>query len=333
VGEECPCNICCKLELIPTTKHKAIMVGLLDTPSPPASELSFSIIHQKVELDIDILSRSLKGRTELTVNPFSKDLKEIRLNCRHCDLKRVTVNGKPSPNLSYQDPYSRAILPWKAGVNQHHMLRRKLEGQFKTPPERELLVTFPKSLRIDEIDPYSIEAGNTTEARDFASVKRSFSDGNALEMTQGLRSGLEQTLRYNPVTVFIEYEIMNIRDGMHFIGWEEGDLRYLHAFTRNSAVSGTACCLFPCVDDLASRPTWEISIKCSKTIGDALNQLQASKPLPQVNVQNGLSNGLGRTAGSLDDIVKQHSLTEEDLALDLAVICTGDMTDEVNAGG
>lgn len=306
------------------------MVGLLDTSSPPASDLSFSIIHQKVELDIDILSRSLKGRTELIVNPFSKELKEIQLNCRHCDLKRVTVNGKPSLNPSYQDPYGRAILPWKAGVNQHHMLRRKLEGQFKTPPERELLITFPKSVRIDEIDPYSTEAGTTTETRDFAGAKRSFSDGNALDIAQGPRSGLEHTLRYNPVTVFIEYEITDIRDGMHFVGWEEGDLRYPHAFTKNSAVPGTASCLFPCVDDLTSRPTWEISIKCSKTIGDAVNQLQTSKPLPQVNVpQNGLSNGLGRTASGLDDPTKRYSLTDEDLALDLAVICTGDMTDEV----
>lgn len=309
------------------------MVGLIDTTSPQASELSFSILHQKVELDIEILSRSLKGRTELTVNPYSKDLKAIRLNCRHCNLKRVIVNGKPSPSPAYQDPYNRAVLPWKATANQHHMLRRKLEGQFKNPPERELLITFPKSVRIDEIDPYSVEAVNSTETREYNGVKRTLSDGNALDATQGPRSGLEQTIRYTPVTIMIEYEIKDIRDGMHFVGWEEGDLRYPHAYSMNSASTGTACCLFPCVDDLTCRPTWEISIKRSKTIGDALNQFQPSNHLSLLNGKNGLSNGLNESTNSLDDTTKQCSFTDEDKALDLAVVCTGEMTDEVCTGG
>ena len=308
------------------------MVGLIDTTNLQASELSFSIIHQKVELDIDILSRTLKGRTELTVNPYSKDLKAIRLNCRQCDLKRVTVNGKSSQNSSYQDPYTHAVLPWKAGVHQHHMLRRKLEGPFKNPPDRELLITFPKSVRIDELDPYSVEAANPAETRDNPVIKKSLSDGNALDIPQGPRSGLEQTVRYNPVMVVIEYEIKDIRDGMHFVGWEEGDLRYPHAYSKYSASPGTTCCLFPCIDDLASRPTWEISIKCAKTVGDALSPSQQSSSLPLLNGKGGLSNGLSETVGGPNDNAKKYSFTDEDKALDLTVVCTGDMIDEVYAG-
>lgn len=314
---------------LPSIINQDAMVGLIDTVNQQVSELSFSIIHQKVELDIDILSRSLKGRTELTVNPYSKDLKAIRLNCRQCILKRVTVNGKTSSN-SYQDPYTNAVLPWKAGVHQHHMLRRKLEGQFKNPPERELLITFPKSVRIDELDPYSVEAVNPTETRENAVLKKSSSDANALDITQGPRSGLEQTVRYNPVIVVIEYNIKDIRDGMHFVGWEEGDLRYSHAYSKFSASPGTTCCLFPCVDDLASRPTWEISIKCAKTVGDALSLAQQSNPWSLLNGKDGLSNGLRETSGGQYDTAKRYSFTDEDKALDLMVICTGDMIDEVN---
>lgn len=315
---------------VPSIINQDAMVGLIDTTNPQVSELSFSIVHQKVELDIDILSRSLKGRTELTVNPFSKDLKAIRLNCRQCNLKRLTVNGKPSSH-SYQDPYTHAVLPWKAGVHQHHMLRRKLEGQLKNPPERELLITFPKSVRIDELDPTSVEAVNPTETRDIPILKKSLSDGNALDITQGPRSGLEQTVRYTPVIIGIEYDIKDIRDGMHFVGWEEGDLRYPHAYSNHSASLGTTCCLFPCVDDLASRPTWEISIKCAKTVGDALSSSQQSNsPLP-LSGKDGLSNGLNETVGDQHDTAKRYSFTDEDKALDLIVICTGDMIDEVNA--
>lgn len=307
------------------------MVGLIDATNQQVSELSFSIVHQKVELDIDILSRSLKGRTELTVNPYSKDLKAIRLNCRQCSLKRVTVNGKPS-SYSYQDPYTHAVLPWKAGVHQHHMLRRKLEGQLKNPPERELLITFPKSVRIDELDPYSMEAVNPTETRDNTILKKSFSDGNALDITQGPRSGLEHTVRYNPVIIVIEYDIKDIRDGMHFVGWEKGDLRYPHAYSKYPTSPGTTCCLFPCVDDLASRPTWEISIKCAKTIGDALSPVQLPKPRSLSNGKDGLSNGFSEKVGGEESTAKKYAFTDEDEALDLAVICTGDMVDEVYSG-
>lgn len=309
------------------------MVGLIELTNLTASELSFSVIHQKIELDIDILSRSLKGRTELTVNPFAKDLKAIRLNCRQCDLKRVTVNGKPSPNPSYQDPYTNAVLPWKAGVHQHHMLRRKLEGQLKNPPERELLINFPKSVRIDELDPYSVEAVNPTETRDSSVIKKSVGDGGALDITQGPRSGLEQTVRYNPIIVVIEYDIKDIRDGMHFVGWEEGDLRYPHAYSKYSATPGSTCCLFPCVDDLASRPTWEISIKCAKTVGDALGSSQQSNSWPLLNGKGGLSNGSSETFSGQDATAKTYAFTDDDKTLDLNVICTGDMIDEVNNAG
>ena len=316
---------------IPSIINQDAMVGLIDGTNPQVSELSFSIVHQKLELDIDILLRSLKGRTELTVNPYSKDLKAIRLNCRQCNLKRVTVNGKPSSN-SYQDPYAHAVLPWKAGVHQHHMLRRKLEGLLKNPPDRELLITFPKSVRIDELDPSSVEAVNPIEIRDNSTLKKSFSDGNALDITQGPRSGLEHTVRYNPVIIVIEYDIKDIRDGMHFVGWETGDLRYSHAYSKYSTSPGTTCCLFPCVDDLTSRPTWEISIKCAKTVGDALSLVLQSKSWSLSNGKDGLSNGLSETVGGEDGIAKKFAFTDEDKALDLIVICTGDMIDEVNSG-
>lgn len=305
------------------------MITLVNATSPPASEPSFAVIHQKVELDVGLLSRSLEGRTELTVDPHSRDLRVIRLNCRHCELKRVTVNGKPAPNPNYQDPYSRAVLPWKAGVNQHHMLRKKLEGQWRNPPERELIITLPKGFKIDELDPYSAEAANSAELRDLAVVKKSFGDGNTIDITQGPRSTFEQTNRYNPITIVIEYAIKDIRDGMHFVGWEEGDLRYPHAYSKNSALPGSACCLFPCVDDLTSRPTWEISIKCSRTIGDAVKQCQQANPRPLVNGKVALSNGLNERGSDLEGSTKRSSFSDEDQALELAVICTGDMTDEV----
>lgn len=305
------------------------MVGLIDVPSPQAPGLGFSVSHQKVELDIDILSRSLKGRTELTIYPHSKDLRVIRLNCRQCELKRVSINRRPASSAPYEDPYHHTTLPWNAGVHQYHMLRRKLEGQLKNPPEEELIVNLPKNFKIDDIDPYSVEAVNTLGTKSSAATKRKSSDSIIADLSQGPRSGLEQTARFAPITVAIEYVIQNVRDGMHFVGWEEGDLRYPHAFSMNSSSPGFACCLFPCVDDLTSRSTWEISIRCSKSIGDALEQYRSLKDIMQVNGNHKQSHRANLHQNALQADFKQHSFNDEDKALELMVICTGDMTDEV----
>lgn len=304
------------------------MVGLVELPSPQAPGLGFSISHQKVELDIDILSRSLRGRVEITVNPHFRDLKTIRLNCRQCELTRLSVNGKPSSSAPYQDPYSRASLPWNAGVHQYHMLRQKVEGQLKTPPENELVVNLPKSIRIDELDPLSVEAQNILITKSMGGLKRESGDSLASDLAQAPRAVADQTLRFIPITLVVEYVIKNIRDGIQFVGLEDGDLRYPHAYTKNSLAPDAACCLFPCLDDLSSRCTWEISIKCAKTIGDALEKPHKPPIQLHMNGSNGVSSGTkSNHASAVTD--GRTNFSDEDKALDLAVICTGDITDEV----
>lgn len=281
----------------------------------------FSVSHQKVELDIDLLARRLKGKTEITINPHSKELRSVRLNCRQCDIKRITANGKTCPNFVYEEPYSRVTLPWEAGVHQHHMLRRKIEAQLKSPPEEELTISLPKSVRIGDLDPFSIEASALAGTRSSVGLK---DDG--LGELQSARTAIEPDRRYTPVTIMIEFAIAHIRDGMQFVGWEDEDLRYPHAYTKSFSAPGSACCLFPCVDDLSARCTWEISIKCSKTVGDAF-----SPPQPNlVNGIGGIANGVHKDIANSTADPFQSNMNAEDNALELAVICTGDMTDEVD---
>ena len=290
------------------------MAPLPELPSPQTVEPGFSVSHQKIELDIDLPNRSLRGRVEITLNPHSRDLKSVRLNCRQCDLTRLAVNGKPCSGITYEDPYKRTTLRWKAGVHQYHMLQQKLDGQLKRNPEAELIVVLPKSLKIDDLDPFSDEAQNVLLSKSVGSSKGDGS-ANALDPAQNSRTAADQSARFTPVQLNIEFVIERIRDGMQFVGWEEGDFRYPHAFSTNSSSLGAACCLFPSVDDLSARCTWEISIKCPKTLGDALGY---SKSQPQPNGMNGNVS-----------TKRQGEISEDDRALDLAVVCTGDLTDEV----
>lgn len=310
------------------------MAPIVENESPQSADLGFSVSHQIVALDIDLYSRSLTGRAILQINPHSKDLRTIRLNCRQAVIKRLTVNGKACSGFSYTDPYKNARLEWNAaGVQQYDMLQRKLERQFKDPPDEDLEILIPKSVRIDELDPFSEEAQNIVLSRTSGNSKRDSGDGSAVDLVPNSRTAVEQTSRFTPIALIIDYVVDKIRDGMHFVGWEEGDLRYPHAYTTISSSPGAACCLFPCVDKLTSKCSWDISIKCQRTVGDALQQPLRSKSEPQVNGVHGVSNGINDTNGHRKVDAQSNDFSEEDKALDLAVICTGDVTDEVRSFG
>ena len=293
---------------------------------PQVQELGFSILHQKVTLDLDLSSRSLRGRTEITINPHSRDLRSVRLNCRQCKLNRVTVNGRPCASAPYDDPYDLVNLPWKAGVHQYHMLQQRVEKQFKRPVEEELVINFSKSLRIEELDPFSEEAQNLLLSKG-AGVGKGDTSAGSIDLAQNPKTAIEPAARFTPIQIYIEYTIEYIRDGMQFVGWEDGDLRYCHAYTTNSLAPGAACCLFPCTDNINARCTWEISIRCHKTIRDTFSDRPLQTLSNGMSVTNGADGHLS-TGQSMDRV---NNFRDEDKALDLVVICTGEMTDEVCA--
>ena len=302
------------------------MAPLPEVESAQPPELGFSVSHQRVHLDIDLVSRSLRGRTELTINPHSKDLKTIRLNCRQCRLHSVTINGKSTSGVTYEDVYERAELHWEANVHQYHMLQERLEHSLKDVPQEELLITIPKTVKLEELDPFSDEAQMLLPSKALPSNKRE-SDANTVELLQATRTGVDQTARFTPLTLNIEYEISRIRDGIHFVGFEEGDLRYPHAYTLNSSYSAGACCLYPCLDHLSSRCTWEISVNCARTIGDALRDIR----WPSSKTNDAAYGSNGSKGSFLSEASK--SFSDEDKALELSIICSGDLTDEVSLSG
>ena len=304
------------------------MAPIPEAPSPGIPDPSFSVSHQKVELDIDLFSRSLKGRTELIVIPESRDLKLVRLNCRQCRISKVSVNGKASQGVVYDDPYEKVRLSYTAGVQQYEQLREKFEAQAKEPPEEELIVKLNKNVRIEEVDPFSESAQSYLHSKANGTNKEESGDISTIDFAPGLRTGFDQSSRFTPITIVIDYAIERVSHGMHFVGWEGEDLRYPHAYSTNSSSAGAACSIFPCVDDLTTRCTWEVFIKYSTTIGEALK-------IPAPDVSSNFSNGTFTIPRGDDG---QHGLSgtelrntfsNEDKALEISAICTGDLTDEV----
>ncbi|KAJ6009930.1 hypothetical protein N7499_004669 [Penicillium canescens] len=280
------------------------MPGIVDTPvgaAAPAWDLGFSVGHQKVELDIDLASKSLKGNTEITIHPHRQDLGTIWLNFRQGEIKRLSVNGKQA-TAKYSDPYESIQL---YGPHYHERLVPKLDSLLQTPPKPTLAITIPKNVRIEELDPSSAEA----------------QDQIALQSTAGDVDGpggsraQEATLpRFAALTVNLEFAIDSIRDGLQVVGVEHGDRRYPHAYTTNSLESGIGCPLFPCVDDTSSRCTWEFSITCPSSLGGVFDRKSKTAP--------------GSTTPSRSR-PQNPQLSADDEGLDMSVVCSGDLTDDI----
>ncbi|KAL4902588.1 hypothetical protein BDW74DRAFT_158074 [Aspergillus multicolor] len=281
------------------------MPGVVDTPAGPSwPNLGYKVAHQKVDLELDIARRSLKGKTEIIILPDDENLRTIRLNFRQGELKRVTVNGKV-PTVKYADPYESLQL---YGPHYHQRLASKIDGLAKTPSEPDLLVTLPKSVRIDRLDARSAEAQDQIELRALG-----FADDAEGPLSS---KAADPSDKFTPLTVNLEFVIKNIRDGLQFVGLESGDKRYPHAYTTNSLNHGTGCPLFPCVDDPSSRCTWEISIRCPCTLGDIFNRKSRDQP-------DGGTEARPKTKTHHD------RFAPDDEALDLSVVCSGDLTDDI----
>ena len=320
------------------------------TAPPKIPDYGFVVSHQKVELEIDFATQVLTGRTEITILPLRRDLTRIRIDARQCAITphQVMVNGKPA-NFEYSDPLHVLEIPdhisWTA--DQYHMQRERLGGMLEEDSRAEgsLCITLPKSMRIEEADPFSDGAANTLAQRAVgATIARTSSI--ALNGTDPLsatpimtpRTAADQNLRYQPLILTIPFTISSFRDGLHFVGLAETDKRYPHVYTKHSVDRGTASCIFPCIDDPSMRCTWEIHIKCSRTLGDALKRLHVESAhktqhhhYHSHHPHNGKKDGNALMNGMNGIPAEDHQalLSEEEKLMEMAVVCSGEMTDEV----
>ncbi|KAF2498770.1 hypothetical protein BU16DRAFT_505274, partial [Lophium mytilinum] len=264
-------------------------------------DLGFTVLHQVVRLEIDFASRLIKGKTALTIQPTVKDLRTIRLDCRQLKTTSVTVEGR-SASSTYSDLYRRLHLYLTTGIYQHHFPKSRIDAH-KNGTENELVITLPKGVNVKPAQPDArddlADIGMVTRHSAFADV--------ALEHSSAEPSG------FDTLEVVVEYNIDEFRDGLAFAGAQIGDGKYPHLFTRNSPYSGIASCLFPCLDDSLTRCTWDFSIRCPRTLGDALRKPRA------------LTNGVA----SHDDLSKTSGDELSNGARKMSVICSGDMTDDI----
>ena len=306
------------------------------TPVPGVPEQSFIVSHQKVELDVDFATQTLSGRCEITILPQTKELSTIQIDARQCVIPSdgVMVNGR-SAEFEYEDPMKALNIPefYAWGAEQFEMQRDRLKPLAdEKKMEGTLLIELPPSVRIEQVDPFSENAANVVTQRALGAAAARLSstgiDGingpASATSTLTPKTAAEKFSDFQPLTITISFTTKNFRDGLHWVGLGEADQRYPHIYTRHSYDRGTASCIFPCVDDPAMRCTWEISIRCSRTLGDALKRRPSTRRehrLQQIMVKKGLVTGI------IEEI--EVSLSDEEKLLDVAVVCSGELMNEV----
>ncbi|KAK4911320.1 hypothetical protein LTR28_014040, partial [Elasticomyces elasticus] len=100
---------------------------------PDTTSLGFTLLHQSVTLDLDFAHQVVRGKSTLTIQPHTRDLKKIRINARQCKLTRLNIEGRPAPSggVSQEDPYEEVdgFAGRGTTVHQWQMLKEKV-GRF-----------------------------------------------------------------------------------------------------------------------------------------------------------------------------------------------------------
>ncbi|KIY00709.1 uncharacterized protein Z520_03374 [Fonsecaea multimorphosa CBS 102226] len=273
---------------------------------PITEEPSFTVAHQKVELEINF-SQYLSGRTEITIYPDSADLKEISLHGRQCTINKVLVNGIPPSSVRHEDPCDQLTLHSHGSVYQHHLLAEKVTRSVGPEPLPDIVISLPKKLKIV---PVAVAEVHTQAAGSIKITDPQAQGPSATELTQALSDAT--AAKFTPLTLVIEFETSHARETLHFVSGRGRSGRWPHAYTRTKLGPGGASPLFPCVDQINSRCTWDISIKCPRTVGDAIDQATS------------VDSGRRNREASAKDSSRQSFETKE-----MIVVCSGELTDEI----
>jgi transcription initiation factor TFIID subunit 2 len=262
-------------------------------PDDASTGDTFQLLKQQLELDISFCPRQVKGKTTLDILPEKAQLRELIFNARQLRPTIIKIEGQTA-SFSYSNLHQRMTLYPGTDLGQYHFPKDRIQRHVNEG-EDELVVYLPDSVKIREVKPE--EAGQTVDA---------------------------QGTFYAPLKVEIEYILDDFRDGLHFAGVEDGDSRFPHAYTRNSPFPGTASCLFPCIDDGETRCPFDVSIRYPRTMGDALSKHSAGTGTSQA-----LVNGVDKADSVMSDADDDAGFSEEEKAMEMQVICSGVLTDDV----
>lgn len=284
------------------------------------------VAHQRVNIDVSLSENKIDGFTELTVVPTSSKLKSVKLDCRELSIKNIYINGTRTTDYIHNDLLHindssnfEESLQGKVvnifdlysdemSIHQHHLIRRKLNYIFgelnydpRDPPAElqncnteELLILLP-DLKLELTDINSI---HTPGSQPGTLTPHYLKPKNASGET------------YTPITIRIDYECVNPKNGINFICNPKKDKKFWHAYTINSSYNISTSSWVPCIDNMWERCTWSVEVNVPRTIKDIGNpRLIGSESTNAAShkvtaSRNGLAKGNETTASTDTDAGK-----------------------------
>ncbi|OQN99457.1 hypothetical protein B0A48_14434 [Cryoendolithus antarcticus] len=285
--------------------------------------LHYNVLKQRVDIEVDLARQSIKGSTELTIQPLVRNLKEVRLHFRQGKASGVQVNGLTT-KWQLQDPYAKMRMPARSTVEQHGMLKSRIEDYVGPAPMPNLVIMLPSKLKIQEIQLDAVTAMPTYAAT--PSLQKLESDAMAILETPTV-SALQSSAQFAPIKIYIDFEVPDFRDGLHFVGCDDSDPRYPYVYSKGELAPGNTSCIFPCLDDTTTRCVWEIAITCARTLGDAFRVAPAAPP-PVALMRPG-DPGINVVMHDGDEQGYSIPLEPVDTALELVICSVGDLISDI----
>lgn len=283
----------------------------------------YVVLKQEIEIEVNFRERSIYGTSTIDIFPLIQDeVEDVYIDARQfeIDTKNILVDGCRTVAF-YTDPFDQLDIPpeWTLGASQHHVLKKRIKPLV---PEHKPAAEFANGVR-DEATAHRLGCAPANRSIKVSIRPEHLSKDNTrdADKVSTADSELKDCRR-----ITIPFRSKNIRDGLQFVGIEDGDTRYPHVYTRHSNEPGTASCIFPCIDDPGQRNMYRVSIKFPRTLGDALEQ-----PLATQQSGNGLGHINGhrkRRHGEPEPPQTRTVLLEEDKLLEMTVICSGNLTGE-----
>ncbi|KAI0452352.1 hypothetical protein F5B21DRAFT_345760 [Xylaria acuta] len=303
-------------ELLEEPEPAPVELPVDDTPPRP-----YVVFKQHVELEINFRDKRVRGRSHILVVPIEPDISEVYIDARQCeiDVKNITVSNCPA-KASYDDPCDKLAVPdayqWSA---PQWLLRKRRMGRLLHHRRKEVPVMAHDLACCQPLDgSLRVKLPSADE------VKKKNRDAPKADQQEMLIHGDGNVQGYR---ISIPFELKNVHNGLHFVGVDEGDMRYPHVYTRHTVEPGTACSIFPCIDDPGCRNPWKISITCPRTLGDAFRQPTATQQHPKTIAT--LNGSRKRKLSEEEPAKRDYGLTEEDKQLEMTVVCSGFLTGEV----
>lgn len=228
----------------------------------PLDETRFSLFHTKVDIDLNF-GQKITGHVEIEIHPESTGFKLFYLHAHQCSITNVKVNGVAAFHY-LEDPCDLKELHFDSTVHQYHLLAEKVQGLRGKSIRPNLVISLPPAVKIKEVNEAEVHT------QDGHTVRVPAADAEAAETSRILAD--TSVAKYTPLVVSLDFSTLHMGDAVEFVTGERGSGRWPHAFTRGKVGGASAAALFPCIDSLYVRGTWEISITAPQTVGDALQQ-------------------------------------------------------------